>query len=236
MQRSVSIIRNGEQLKESTMGEKLNMQKFDTEAPVSVVLDVPAGRIQFIAADRADATAEVRPANPSKGRDVKTAEQTTVEFRDGVLRIVTPQDNHRLLGTASGSLEVTVQLPAGSRVDAKAALAEFRGVGRLGDVTIEGAQGTVKLDETAAATLTLQAGDITVGRLAGPAHLNTRKGDIHITEAVHGTHTLHTDAGNLTIDTDGRINNTLTNNGTPQLTIHATTSYGDITARTARTL
>ena len=227
------------------MGEKLNMQKFDTAVPVSVVLDVPAGRIQFIAADRTDATAEVRPANPAKSRDVKTAEQTTVEFRDGVLRIITPQDNHRLLGAASGSLEVTVQVPAGSRIDAKAALAEFRGVGRLGDTTIQGAQGTVKLDETATATLTLQAGDITVGRLAGNAHLTTRKGNIHITQAVHGTHTLHTDAGNLTIDTApgtsatlnahttyGRINNTLTNTGPPQLTIHATTSYGDITART----
>src|ERR1700749_1740248 len=30
-------------------------------------------RIQFIAADRADTTVEVRPANPSKSRDVQTA-------------------------------------------------------------------------------------------------------------------------------------------------------------------
>ena len=32
------------------------MQKFDTPAPVSAVLDIPAGRIQFIAADRTDTT------------------------------------------------------------------------------------------------------------------------------------------------------------------------------------
>ena len=38
------------------------MQKFDTPAPISAVLDIPAGRVQFIAADRADTTVEVLPA------------------------------------------------------------------------------------------------------------------------------------------------------------------------------
>ena len=56
------------------------MQKFDTPAPISAVLDIPAGRIQFIAADRADTTVEVLPANASKSRDVKAAEQTTVDY------------------------------------------------------------------------------------------------------------------------------------------------------------
>lgn len=30
------------------------MQKFDTPTPISAVIDIPAGRVQFIAADRAD--------------------------------------------------------------------------------------------------------------------------------------------------------------------------------------
>ncbi|WP_406483638.1 hypothetical protein [Streptomyces sp. NBC_01615] len=59
------------------------MQKFDTPAPISAVLDIPAGRIQFIAADRADTTVEVLPADPSKHRDTETAEQTTVAYADG---------------------------------------------------------------------------------------------------------------------------------------------------------
>ncbi len=99
----------------------------------------------------------------------------------------------------SGAVEVTVQLPAGSRVEARAAAAEFRGVGRLGDVTVESAQGTVRLDETTRARLTLEAGDITVGRLTGPAALRTRQGNLHITEAVHGTVTLRTDRGDITV-------------------------------------
>jgi hypothetical protein len=225
------------QTKESTM------QKFATPAPVSAVLDIPAGRIRFIAADRGDTTVEVLPANASKGRDVKAAEQITVGYADGVLRIEAAPAKNRILG-ASGSVEVTVQLPAGSRVEAKAAAAEFRGVGRLGDVAFDGAQGAVKIDETASARLTLQAGDITVGRLTGPAEITTQKGDITITEAVRGKVVLSTQAGDVSVDaaagvsasldagTDhGRISNSLRNAGDVELDIHATTAYGNITAR-----
>ncbi|MFD8850279.1 hypothetical protein ACFV1Q_16675, partial [Streptomyces sp. NPDC059604] len=96
------------------------MQTFDITAPVLAVLDVPSGRIQVIAADRADATVEVRPANASKGRDVKAAERTLAEYADGVLRIEAPADGGRYTGPR-GSVEVTLRLPAGSRVEAKAA-------------------------------------------------------------------------------------------------------------------
>ncbi|MEU9058642.1 DUF4097 family beta strand repeat-containing protein [Streptomyces sp. NPDC048430] len=221
------------------------MQTFTTPAPVAVILDIPAGRIQFIAADRVDTTVEILPANASKSRDVKAAEQTEVAWSDGVLRIEAPEASNRILGS-SGFVEVTVQLPAGSRVEAKAASADLRGVGRLGDVTFESAQGSVKLDETDVAHLALQAGDITVGRLGGPARISTLKGDLRITEAVRGTVTLRTEAGEISIGAArgvsasldagsgyGRIHNTLKNadGADAALTIHATTAHGDITAR-----
>ncbi|WP_455360646.1 DUF4097 family beta strand repeat-containing protein [Streptomyces sp. SYSU K21746] len=221
------------------------MQKFDTPAAVSAVLDIPAGRIRFIAADRADTTVEVLPEDASKGRDVKTAEQTEVAYSDGVLRIEVPAAKNRILGP-SGSIEVTVQLPAGSRIEAKAARAEFRGVGRLGDVAFEGAQGTVKLDEAASARLTLSAGDITVGRLTDAAEISTQKGDIHVTEAVRGAVVLRTEHGEISVGAArgvsasldagtgyGRVNNALknTDGAAAGLNIHATTAYGDITAR-----
>lgn len=222
------------------------MKNFDTPAPISTVLDIPAGHIRFIAADRADTAVEVRPANASSNRDVKAAEQTTVEYGDGVLRIEAAPAKNRILGSDLGSVEVTVQLPVGSSVEAKAADADFRGVGRLGEVVFEGAQGTVKLDEAASARLTLMAGDISVGRLGGPAEIRTQKGDLHIAEAVHGTVTLRTESGEISVGAArgvsasldagtsyGRIHNTLQNSegAAAGLNIHATTSYGDITAR-----
>ncbi|UQX05429.1 DUF4097 family beta strand repeat-containing protein [Streptomyces sp. RerS4] len=221
------------------------MQKFATTAPIAAVLDIPAGRIRLIAADRADATVEVLPADASKNRDVKAAQEVTVDYTDGVLRVEAAEAKNRILGHP-GSVEVTVQLPAGSDVRAKAADAELRGVGRLGDVTFEAARAAVKLDETAGAHLTLQAGDITLGRLGGPAEISTQKGDLRIDEAVRGAVVLRTESGDITIGAArgvsatldagtsyGRIHNALRNaeGADAGLTLHATTAYGDITAR-----
>lgn len=211
---------------------------------MSVVLDVPAGRVRFIAADLSDSTVEVLPADASNGSDVKAAERVAVGFADGVLRIEAAPAKSRILG-GSGAVEVTVRLPAGSRVDARTASGELRGVGRLGDVAFEGAHGSVKLDETAGARLVLMAGDVTVGRLGGPAEISTQKGDIDVAEAVRGTVTLRTEAGRISVGAArgvsasldagtgfGRVHNALRNaDGDAALHIHATTAYGDITAR-----
>ncbi|SDM30676.1 DUF4097 family beta strand repeat-containing protein [Allokutzneria albata] len=222
------------------------MQNFDTAAPISAVLDIPAGRVRIIAADRADTTVEVLPADASKGRDVKAAEQTTVDYSGGVLRIAAPTKN-QILGS-SGAIAVTVQLPAGSGVEAKVASAEFRAVGRLGAIAFDGAHGAVVLDEVESARVTVLAGDVSVGRLGGPAEISVSKGDIAISEAVRGKVVLRTEAGAISISAAagvsasldagtslGRIHNSLKNTeGVAQLDIHATTSYGDITARSAQ--
>lgn len=218
------------------------MQTFDTPAPIATVLDIPAGRVQLIAADRADTTVEVRPANPAKSRDVTAAEQTTVTYTDGVLRIHTRKPTNQYFGP-SGSLHVTVHLPTGSRVQARTASAELHGVGRLGDLAFDGAYRHITIDEAASVRLTAVDGDVEVGRLGGPAQISTPRGDIRITEAVRGTVVLRTQSGGITVGAAagvsaaldagtsyGRVSNTLNNDGTTALDIHATTSYGDITA------
>jgi DUF4097 and DUF4098 domain-containing protein YvlB len=215
------------------------MQTFGTTTPITAVLDLLAGRIQLIAADRTDTTVEVLPADASKSRDVKASEQTTVEYADGVLRIVTAAKN-QLLGN-SGSVEVTVQLPTGSQVEAKAAGAEFRAVGRFGDVAFDGAQGEIKVDEAASVRFTTKAGNVSVGRLNGSGEITTLQGDLTIDEAVSGTVVLSTQSGNISVGsaasaaldagtTVGRVQNSLKNSGETDLTIKATTVQGDITA------
>ncbi|MEV5957394.1 DUF4097 family beta strand repeat-containing protein [Streptomyces sp. NPDC051987] len=219
------------------------MQKFDTPAPVSAVLDIPAGQIRLIAADRADTTVEVRPADAGRSRDVKAAEQIEVGYADGVLRIVAPEAKSQLFGP-SGSVEVTVQLPAGSRVEGTSGSAELRGVGRLGDVTFDGAYRQIKIDEATSLRLTAVDGDVEVGRLGGDAEISTARGDIRIAEALRGTVVLSTRSGDITVTAAagvsaaldagtgyGRVSNALKNDGTTELDIRATTSQGDITAR-----
>lgn len=218
------------------------MQTFATPAPISAVLSIPAGRVQLIAADRADTVVEVHPADASKSRDVTAAERTSVACADGSLRIEVPVRN-KYLG-ASGAVEVTVRLPAGSHVEATAEATEVRGVGRLGDVAFDGACGRIKFDEAASVRLTAIDGDVEVGRLGGPAEISTLRGAIRITEALRGDVFLRTQAGDITVGaaagvsasldagtTLGRVSNSLRNDGTTGLSIHATAVQGDITAR-----
>ncbi|MYV41044.1 DUF4097 family beta strand repeat protein [Streptomyces sp. SID1328] len=219
------------------------MQKFDTPAPISAVVEIPAGRVQFIAGDRTDTTVEVLPTAPSRNRDVKAAEQTSVTCTDGVLRITAPAPGNQLLGP-SGSLEVTVRLPAGSRVEGECAGVELRGVGRLGDIDFEGAYRRVKIDEAGGVRLTASDGAVEIGRLNGDAEISTARGDIRITEARRGTVRLRTGSGDITIGAaagvsaaldaaagHGRVSHALKNDGTPELDIRATSAKGDITAR-----
>ncbi|HEU5028856.1 MAG TPA: DUF4097 family beta strand repeat-containing protein [Spirillospora sp.] len=219
------------------------MNTYATPAPITAAFDVPAGRVQVIAADRTDTVVEVRPANPAKSRDVKAAEQATIEFADGTLQVRAATGN-RYLGS-TGSIEVTVQLPAGSRVEAKASATEFRGVGRLGEVAFDGAYRHIKIDEATRVQLTATDGDVEVGHLNGPADISTARGDIRITHATGpGQLDLRTQSGDITITAapgvsaaldaatpTGRITNSLTNNGTTDLDVRATTTHGHITAR-----
>ncbi|MBE9498952.1 DUF4097 family beta strand repeat protein [Streptomyces sp. GKU 257-1] len=217
------------------------MQTFDTPAPIAAVLDVPAGRIQIIAADRVDTVVDIRPSNASKSRDVQAAERATTEYADGVLRIGLP-DEKQYFGP-SGSVEVTVQLPAGSRAEVQAASTEFRAVGRLGDIDFDGAYRRIKIDEAAAVRLTAVDGDVEIGRLGGPAEITTARGDIRIAEAARGKVVLRTQQGDISIGAAtgvsaaleasswGSVSNSLKNDGTVELDIHATTSQGAIAAR-----
>ncbi|MFF2079873.1 DUF4097 family beta strand repeat-containing protein [Kitasatospora sp. NPDC058162] len=218
------------------------MQKFDTPAAITALIEVPAGRIRFAASDRTDTVVEVRPADASKKRDVETAEQAVVSYADGVLQVRTAPPVNSLLGP--GALDVTVQLPAGSRVEAKTEATELQSVGRLGDVAYRGAYREIRIEEAAALRLTAVDGDVEVGRINGTADISTSRGDIRIAEAGPGTVALTTQSGSITIAAaagvsatldagtgHGRIHNALANDGSAELQIRATTPYGDITAR-----
>jgi DUF4097 and DUF4098 domain-containing protein YvlB len=218
------------------------METFDTTAPITVVLNIPAGHLRFTAGEQTGTTVEVRPSDASKARDVRAAEKTTVAYADGVLRIEAASTKNQIFGN-SGFVDVTVRVPAGSRVEATAAAADFRGTGRFGDVVLKAAQGPIDIDEATGVRVDLAAGDVSVGRLTGPAEVTVSKGDIRIVEAVRGKLVLRTRAGAISVGAAagvsaaldagisyGRIDNRLRNDGTVELDIHASTEYGDITA------
>jgi hypothetical protein len=219
------------------------MQNFATSGPVFVSLDIPAGAVRVVASDRADTAVEVLPADAAKRRDVKAAEQTVVQFRDGILSIAAAEAN-RVLGS-SGAVRVSIELPTGSRIEGKAGAAELHTSGRLGEVAFDGGYRSVSIEEAASAHLKVHTGEVRIARLTGPAQIRNGKGDITIAEAHAGRVELHADMGNLSVTAAhgvsgildastavGRIDNALrnTDGAAAGLTIKATTSHGDITA------
>ncbi|MFD0022849.1 DUF4097 domain-containing protein [Streptomyces sp. NPDC058382] len=154
------------------------MPSFDTPQPISVNAHVDAGSLRLAASDRADAVVEVVPRDPKKDQDVRTAEQTVVTFSGGELHIRTPRQ--RYLFGRTGTVDITVELPAGSQVEATGGWAEVRSEGRLGEVRVKTSAGDVRLDVTGPLRLTASHGSIAVDRVEGPAEITTSSGSMRV--------------------------------------------------------
>lgn len=153
---------------------------FDTPGPVVVDIDMPEGRARIRASERGDTLVEVRPSDLDDESSVRSAEETIVEFVDGVVRIRSP----RLTGLArwwgSASVDVDVAVPSGSALRAVVASGELRCHGRLGDGRITVHDGDLMLDDVGKLQLTSGDGDVSVGRVCGAAEINAGSGDVRI--------------------------------------------------------
>ena len=159
------------------------MPTFDSPEPIAVTVDIGVGDTRIIATDRADTVIDVRPSNGSKKADMEAADQTRVEFADGRLLVKTPKSWKQYTPFGGhGSIEVTIKLPTGSRLQGDSEMGKFDGEGRLGECRIKTAMGDIRLDETGMLHAKTGYGDITVERTAGDAELSTGSGEIRIRE------------------------------------------------------
>jgi hypothetical protein len=207
------------------------MPTFPTPEPITAVLDVTAGHVQIRASDRTDTVVEVRPSDETRDADVGAAAQTQVEFSGGRLSVRAPKNRLWSLIGRPPSIDVTIELPTDSRVDARG-WANYRSQGRLGEVSFETAAGSIRLDQAAALKLRTAAGDVSVGRAGGHTDVSTSTGKIWIGE-IDGAAVVKTANGDITIGEaadDVRLN---TANG--DITVHralaavsAKTAYGSV--------
>ncbi|MBD0746838.1 DUF4097 family beta strand repeat-containing protein [Streptomyces sp. CBMA152] len=172
------------------------MPSFDTPQPISVNANVAAGSIQFSASDRLDTVVEVAPRDPKKDKDVRAAAQTEVTFTGGELSVRTPKG--RYLVGPSGVVDVTVELPTGSRIAMTGAWTQVVGEGRLGEVHVKTSSGDVRLDTTGPLQLTASHGSITVDRIEGTAEITTSSGSVRV-GSVDGSAVLKNSHGNTTV-------------------------------------
>jgi Putative adhesin len=156
------------------------MPTFDTPQPISLELGLGfvVANVRIAASDRADTTVEVRPNDSSNKADLKVAEQTRIDYADGRLTVRTPKLGS-LFGR-TGSIDVTIALPSGSRLQGETGMGEVLGEGRLGEVRFKTGYGDVRLDRTGELRLRSGSGDITVDRADGGAEITASNGAVNV--------------------------------------------------------
>jgi hypothetical protein len=171
------------------------MPSFDSPEPISVTAHVGAGSLRLTASDRLDTVVDVQPASPKRDKDVRAAEQTEVTYVSGVLTVRTKE--RRIIGP-TGAVDVTVELPAGSRIDVTGSWTQVLGEGRLGEVRVKTSGGDVRLDATGPLHLTASHGSITVERVEGMAEITTSSGSLRV-GTVDGPAVLKNSHGSTTV-------------------------------------
>ncbi|MEV0494943.1 DUF4097 family beta strand repeat-containing protein [Streptomyces atratus] len=217
------------------------MPSFDTPEPISATAHVEAGSIQFTAGDRLDTVVEVQPRDPKRDQDVRAADQTEVTYASGVLTVRTPKQ--RYLFGRTGTVDVTVELPTGSRIDMTGAWAQVLGEGRLGEVRVKTSSGDVRFDTTGPLQLTASHGSITVDRVEGMAEITTSSGSLRVglvdgpavLKNSHGTTTVGAATGELRVSgANGDIEIRRAEDSVTATTAHGTLRVGEVACGTAQ--
>lgn len=233
------------------------MPTFDTPEPITAVLEVYVGDVRVTASDRPDTVVQVVPRNPASPQDVQVAEQTQVNYSGGRLLVRTPKPSWlRQVTTGAmrkeGSVDLLVELPTGSRVEADGTAVSYHGTGTLGEVRAKTSAGTIRLEHTGALDLHSGAGHIEVdqadggvdistgsgrvrlGRVDGSAAVKNSNGDCWV-GGVAGEARVSTANGEIVIDSAAGDVNARTANGEIRIgelvrgTASLKTGYGDLT-------
>ena len=190
------------------------MPTFDTPEPISVTIDLGLGDIRVAASDRTDTAVDVRPTDPARESDVRAAEQTRVEYAAGQLLVKGPKQRGLGFGRP-GSVDLAIDLPAGSHLHGSAGAAAFHCQGRLGEFRVKTGLGDVTMDRAAGpADVSTGSGKIRLGGIDGTAVVKNSNGDCWIGE-VTGDLRAHTANGDIAVGQAGA-------------SLAASTSYGDV--------
>ena len=157
------------------------MPTYETPEPITATIDLAMGDVRISADDRGATVVEVQPSDASNEEDLKVAELTRVEYANGHLLVKGPK-LRSWLSKRGGSVDVTIELPAGSHVHGTVGMGDVDCDGQLGNCRIKTGLGRIRLDRAETLNLKTGAGDITVGSAAGHAEVTAGSGDVRLGE------------------------------------------------------
>ena len=154
------------------------MPTFATPGPIATTVEVAGARVRINASDRTDTVVLVEPIDPASRTDVKVAGQTKVDFAGGQLSVKTTTS-----GDKSGSVAITIDLPAGSSLAAYLAHSSVQADGPVGQCELHLASGQVQLDRIDALQANIASGAVEIGHIAGRASIEGAAFAMRIGEA-----------------------------------------------------
>jgi len=184
-----------------TNQEGITMPTYPTPEPISATIELVVGDVHISAGERDTTAVDVRPSDPSSADDVKAAELTRVEYANEQLLITVPK-LRSWLSRKGASVDVAIELPAGSRVHGSASLAGFRCEGRFGDCQLKTGLGRIWIEQAETLNLRSGLGDISVERATGRAEVTTGSGDVRLRE-LEGSAVIKNSNGNTWIGIAG---------------------------------
>ena len=122
----------------------------------------------------------MRPTDDSDEEDVEVAQRTRVEYGKEQLLVKAPRLPSWSPRKSGGSVDVTVELPAGSHLHGAGQLADFRCEGELGECRIKTGVGRIQVDRAAAPRLKTGLGDVGVDHATGHAEVTVGSGDVRV--------------------------------------------------------
>ncbi|SDI98479.1 Putative adhesin [Frankineae bacterium MT45] len=175
------------------------MPTYQTPAPISVTIDLSVANLRIAAGDRGDTAVEVSPSNRADDSDVRAAQQVRVDYSDGALRIAGPKSRVFDFSHKSKSVDVTIELPAGSQVAATMQIGDLHSTGRLGDCTLKTSLGNLRVERTGSLRLETSIGNITAAEVAGDAEISTGTGKVEL-GTISGTATVKNSNGDTEVN------------------------------------
>lgn len=156
------------------------MPSFDTPEPITASIDLIAGDLRVVAGQRTDTVVHVRPSDDADERDVRAAEQTRVELTAGTLTVRGPRQPGLGVFGKVGAVDVLVELPAGSDVDAKLGVGGARCTGALGACRLRSGAGDLQVEQAHSLSLKTGLGVVTAETVTGEAKLTTGSGKLQV--------------------------------------------------------
>jgi hypothetical protein len=143
------------------------MPTFDTPGPIDATVVVAGAQVRVTASDRTDTVVLVEPIDQASQSDVKVAGKTKVDFAGGQLSVKTTAS-----GDKNGSVVITIDLPAGSRLVAYLSHSSVHADGSFGECELHMASGRAQLDRINALQANIAAGEVTIGHIAERANID----------------------------------------------------------------